>query len=71
MCGSQRKRKPATPGRGDGLSKNDVLERLDDAISSAPPPILQDLRAIYWRITAAGHRLPAEAGVILIDGGRR
>jgi hypothetical protein len=32
---------------------------------------LQDVRALWWRLVCQGLRLPAEGGVILIDGGRR
>ena len=28
------------------------------------------VRRIYWNCAAAGHRLPAELGLIVIDGGR-
>ena len=33
------------------------------------PDELLELRAIFWRQAALGHRLPAELGVILLDGG--
>ena len=39
-----------------------------------PRPVRADeipeLRSIYWRQAALGHRLPAEFGVIVIEGGR-
>jgi hypothetical protein len=31
---------------------------------------LQELAAIWWRLSSAGAHLPAEPGVIVIDGGR-
>ena len=34
------------------------------------PGELPELRALWWRQAAAGHRLPAEAEIILIEGGR-
>ena len=34
------------------------------------PGELTELRAIFWRQAALGHRLPAEIGVIVITGGR-
>ena len=38
-----------------------------------PRPVRADeipeLRSIYWRQAALGHRLPAERGVIVIEGG--
>ncbi len=33
------------------------------------PDEIPELRAIWWRQIALGHRLPAELGVILLDGG--
>ncbi len=41
---------------------------IDQSASSSTLP-LDDLRQLWWRQTALGHRLPAEPGVILIDGG--
>ncbi len=39
-----------------------------------PRPIRADeipmLRAMWWRQARLGHRLPAERGVIVIEGGR-
>ena len=31
---------------------------------------ISELRAIFWRQAALGHRLPAELGVIVLEGGR-
>ena len=33
------------------------------------PGELASLRALWWRQAGAGHRLPAEIGVIVIEGG--
>ena len=33
------------------------------------PGELAALRAMWWRQASAGHRLPAERGVVVIDGG--
>ncbi len=33
------------------------------------PDELPELRAIFWRHASLGHRLPAERGVIVIEGG--
>ena len=33
------------------------------------PDELAEVRAIWWRQIALGHRLPAERDVILLDGG--
>ena len=35
------------------------------------PDELPELRALWWRQAALGHRLPAEIGVIVIEGGER
>ena len=46
-----------------------------DVAQLVPRPVRPDevpeLRAIFWRQAALGHRLPAEIGVIVIEGGRR
>ena len=34
------------------------------------PGEIAQLRAMWWRQAALGHRLPAEIGVITIEGGR-
>ena len=34
------------------------------------PDELVDVRAMWWRQAALGHRLPAEIGVIVLEGGR-
>ena len=31
---------------------------------------IPELRALWWRQAALGHRLPAEAGIIVIEGER-
>jgi len=40
-----------------------------------PRPVRADeipeLRSIYWRQARLGHRLPAERGVIVIEGGTK
>ena len=45
-----------------------------DIADLVPRPVRADeipeLRSIYWRQAALGHRLPAEIGIILIEGGR-
>ena len=44
-----------------------------DVTDLVPRPIRADeipeLRAMWWRQAALGHRLPAEIGVIVIEGG--
>ncbi len=72
----------APPG-GDGTSSNIIAavnsdgpdHAVDIPVSQlAPRPIrvdeIPELRRIYWRQAALGHRLPAERGVILLEGGR-
>ncbi len=34
------------------------------------PDEIPELRALWWRQAALGNRLPAEAGIIAIEGGR-
>ncbi len=33
------------------------------------PDEIHELRALWWRQAALGHRLPAERGVIVVEGG--
>ncbi len=59
-------------GGGKDKNKGSSLTKLD--YHTVPFPSLStsailDARAIWWRQKAQGHRLPAELGVILIDGG--
>ena len=53
----------------DGL--NHSLEILISQLRPRPigPGELAELRSIFWRQAALGHRLPAELGVILLEGG--
>jgi len=74
------KRKGA-PGGGAPSSKSVAADQSDcphnsfslDRAQLRPRPIgpgeLAALRAIFWRQAAQGHRLPAELGVIVLDGG--
>ncbi len=43
--------------------------------SLIPRPVRADevphVRRMWWNLTADGYRLPAERGVIMIEGGRR
>ncbi len=39
------------------------------ALRDVHPDEIPELRAMWWRQASLGHRLPAEAGVILIRGG--
>ncbi len=46
-----------------------------DIADLVPRPVRADeipeLRSIYWRQAALGHRLPAERGVIVLEGGAK
>ena len=51
------------------------FSRDSNTISLTPPQItshslVKALRVIWWGQIREGHRMPAEKGVILIDGGR-
>ncbi len=35
------------------------------------PDEIPEVRALWWRQAALGHRLPAEIGVIVIEGGSK
>lgn len=64
------------PGDGGALSKNGSKDFADRAVVREDTPTFRrlsnieaiDLRRIWWRQTASGHRLPAEPGIIIIDG---
>ncbi len=74
------KRKP--PARDRRLSEGVLLGGFDTSDHSLDIPVSQlrprpigpgevaHLRALWWRQAALGHRLPAEIGVIAIEGGR-
>ena len=64
------------PGHGGVLSKYGSKDFADRAaVREHTPPFRRlsnidaiDLRRIWWRQFAMGHRLPAELGIILIGG---
>ena len=59
-------------GGGKDNNKGSSLTILDYHIVPFPSlstSAILDVRAIWWRQKAQGHRLPAERGIILIDGG--
>ncbi len=59
-------------GGGKDKNKGSSLTIVDYHIVPFPSlstSSILDARAIWWRQKAQGHRLPAERGVILIDGG--
>ncbi len=76
------KKRRAPPGGSGASSKiiaavnsdgsNHSLEIPTSQLLPRPvrPDELPELRAIFWRQVALGHRLPAERGVIVIEGGR-
>ena len=56
------------PGNSNNLKQQDkpVLEFLQVTDRS----LVEALRTIWWGQAALGNRMPAEPGVILIEGGR-
>lgn len=64
---------PAGKGGGrNGGAKGGHLTALGHPTSPAPPLSIVELsgvRHVYWSLARQGHRLPAQRGVILIDGG--
>ena len=54
---------------GDG--SEDSLEIFVSQLLPRPvrPDEIPELRAMWWRQVALGHRLPAELGVIVLEGG--
>ena len=75
------KRRPQPGANGCGPQKNFAIgnsdnsnPKLEIALSQLQhrpigPGELAALRALWWRQASAGHRLPAEIGVIAIEGG--
>ena len=73
------KRKP--PARDRRLSEGVLLGGFDSSEHNLSIPVSQlrprpigpgelaELRLMWWRQASAGHRLPAERGVIVIEGG--
>ena len=65
------------PGDGGALVINDSEDFGDHAVTREDTPAarhvsniaLAEVRRIWWRQAATGHRLPAERGIIIIDGG--
>jgi hypothetical protein len=74
--------KSPAPGRRSGagakVSNTEKSHRLYSGLRSSPQAFsrlddltVTELRAIWWRQLRLGRRLPAERGIILIDGGLR
>lgn len=67
------KKPPPRKGRGrNGGAKGRGLTAFGYSTSPAPPLSIAELsgvREVYWSLARQGHRLPAQRGVILIDGG--
>jgi hypothetical protein len=57
---------------GGGPASGYIVKRRADGPEDILPDIeLQELRALWWRLATQGMRLPAECGVILLNGGQR
>ncbi len=52
------------------LSDADTAEALAFGYGIPPGPALTEVRCLWWRQRRQGLRLPAERGVIVIEGGR-
>ncbi len=51
------------------LNDADTAEALAYGYGVPPEPALSEVRCLWWRQAALGHRLPAERDVIVIEGG--
>jgi hypothetical protein len=79
MASKKRRPQPAGNGRGplefvslgSGDGSEDSLEIPVSQLLPRPvrPDEIPELRALWWRQVALGHRMPAEIGVITIEGG--
>ena len=52
------------------LNHADTAEALAYGFGTPPEAALTEVRAVWWRQAALGHRLPAERRVVLLEGGR-
>ena len=50
-------------------SRTALIEFAQLVSRPACPDEIPELRAMWWRQAALGHRLPAEIGVIVVEGG--
>ncbi len=53
----------------DGTARIAFIEFAQLSPHDVRPDELPDLRSLWWRQAALGHRLPAEINVIVIPGG--
>ena len=56
-------------GNSDGSDTNLEIPVSQLRPRQIGPGELASLRAIWWRQASTGHRLPAEIGVIVVEGG--
>ena len=75
------KRRPQPGGNGRGPLEIIAVDNSDGSDTNLEIPVSQlrhrpigpgelaSLRALWWRQAGAGHRLPAETGVIVVAGG--
>ena len=56
----------AAQGNPSGAAFIDIAQLVPRDVR---PDEIPELRALWWRQAALGHRLPAEIGVIVIEGG--
>ena len=56
--------------QGD-LGRTAFIDIADLAPRAMRADEIPELRSIYWRQAALGHRLPAERGVIVLEGGAK
>jgi len=55
---------------GSGLSKKEDTANISTAFSSTLPHLTQtDLRCLWWLLARQGVRLPAQRGIIVMQGG--
>ena len=64
---------PPGAGRRADEGADQKNSRHSDSTSplASQPDLSRDLRELWWHCLRRGHRLPAEPGIILIDGDRR
>lgn len=58
-------------GNGDNPEHIISIDRAQLRHRPVLPDEIPELRRLWWRQAAQGHRLPAEVGVIVVEGGAR
>ena len=70
-CNGRAPQKTIAQDSGDGSEHSLDIDVCQLVPRPVRPDEIPELRAIFWRQVALGHRLPAELGVIVLEGGAK